>query len=208
MSLKVMAPYLNVPLPERVKGEDVVMAREDYPPGAHACSRPFQTLSFFYCFTRFCLCAQWLTIKIVAVHSGSQQHGCQPPSGTTQQAMNSPQQLHRFPPWPSLVLTLYARSRVVPCPDTGSNVCRRMMDGWGEVAALLMMGNTSTYNISYNYPPRIQTIPAVTRRSGWARHQTRNNTSLMADKVIQNPGLLTSPPSPLHHRRGWHSPAR
>ena len=45
-------------LPERVKGEDVVMAREDYPPGAHACSRPFQTLSFFYCFTRFCLCAQ------------------------------------------------------------------------------------------------------------------------------------------------------
>ena len=57
-------------LPERVKGEDVVMAREDYPPGAHACSRPFQTLSFFYCFTRFCLCAQWLTIKIVAVHGG------------------------------------------------------------------------------------------------------------------------------------------
>ena len=32
------------------------------------------------------------------------------------------------------------------------------MDGWGEVAALLMMGNTSTYNISYNYPLRIQTI--------------------------------------------------
>jgi len=66
----------------------------------------------------------------------------------------------------SVVLTLYAKSKVVPCPDTGSNVCRRMMDGWGKVATLLMMGNTSTYNISYNYPPRIQTIPAVTRRSG------------------------------------------